>query len=119
FIQLADPGIKQAESRWQSRAVHFQRRQNFAKLPARKIIRELQHQPLRPLDRRQERIHSLCPHFRLSLFISTTNEAIASRHSCSEGSFFCPTTSLFLNAGFARQSETPHLLRLANAGKPS
>src|SRR5215510_2900801 len=54
FIQSADLGIKQAESRRQACAVHFQRRKNFAELAARKVIRQLQKNPRWLLDRWQK-----------------------------------------------------------------
>src|SRR5262249_18739296 len=42
--------------------MHFQRRKNFAKLPARKVIRQFHSQPLRLFDGRKK-----CVHIRASL----------------------------------------------------
>src|SRR5204862_2734748 len=55
---LSDLRIEQSECSRQPRGMHFQRCQHLAKLPARKVERQLQDQPLGVFDGRKKCIHT-------------------------------------------------------------
>ena len=63
FIELADLRIEESECRRQSRAVDLERRDDFAELPAREVIRQPHEQPSRVLDGRKKCVN--CIHNKL------------------------------------------------------